>query len=123
MKKEIIKIGLLVLVIYSNIAVVSLGDDKKPVDEGKEILRGGEAGENNITVEETNTTIVLKFAIVEHLPITLTIERNGEVVLEEVNENEEEIGFEIAKETLQVGDTIIIRNRFEEVARIEISKE
>ncbi len=120
MKKKIIKLGLLVFVFYGNIAVMALADDKKPVDEGKEILRGGEAGENAITIEETNTTIVLKFVVVEHLPVTLTIERNGEVVLEEVNESQEETIFELAKERLQVGDTIIIRNRFEEVVKIEI---
>lgn len=122
MKKEIIKIGLLTLVIYSNIAVVSLGDDKRPVDEGKETLRSGNAGENNIMVEETNASIVFIFKEVEHLPITLTISRDGKEIHKEVNENDEEIRFEVTKESIQEGDVIIIRNKWEEVAKIEIAQ-
>ncbi|MBN2824084.1 MAG: hypothetical protein JXQ76_02080 [Campylobacterales bacterium] len=121
MKKEIIKIGLLTLVIYSNIAVVSLGGDDRPVDEGRtETLRGGEASENNITIEETNTSIIFRFKKGEYLPITLTISRDGKEIHKEVNENREEILFEVAKEKIQEGDVILIRNRREEVAKIVI---
>ena len=98
--------------------------DDKPVDEGKstEILRGGKIKDSNISIEIQEDIIEIKIEEIAHLPITMIIIRDGKEIINISNEDEDKIIFEIKKSDIQIGDKIIIKNRFEDISKIVVEK-
>jgi hypothetical protein len=96
--------------------------DDKPVDEGKttEILRGGKIKDTNISIEIKEDIIEINIEEIGHLPITMIIIRDGKEIKKVSSQNEDEIIFEIKKSDIKIGDEIIIRNRFEGIAKIKL---